>query len=48
MAKQEFSSFEQVAASGLPKTVPIEAIARHFKSKRYSDLLPLDGGYHAV
>jgi hypothetical protein len=39
-----FSSYDEVASSDLPKTVLIDVIARHFESKHYTDLVPLDGG----
>jgi hypothetical protein len=44
VSKQEFSSYDHIASSDLPKTVLIEVIARHFESKHYTDLVPLDGG----
>ena len=41
---EQFSSYDQVASSDLPSTVLNKVIARNGKSKRYTDLLPLDGG----
>jgi hypothetical protein len=41
---EQFSSYDQVASSDLPATVLNKVIAREGKSKRYTDLLPLDGG----
>jgi hypothetical protein len=39
-----FSSYDEVASSGVPRTVLERVIARDGKSKNYGDLLPLDGG----
>lgn len=39
-----YTSFEQVKSSRLPEKVLIGVLARNYKSKRYDDLVPLDGG----
>jgi hypothetical protein len=43
-AERTFDSYAAVAESDVPATVLLKVIAREGKSKRYDDLLPLDGG----
>ena len=43
-AARQYSSYEDVVSSGLPQAVLIKVIARNFKSKTYTQLVPLDGG----
>lgn len=43
-AAETYARYEDVAASGLTKQVLSQVIARGGKSKRYTDVLPLDGG----
>ena len=43
-ATEEFSTFEEVASSDFPKKVLIDVLARGGQSKRYTDLVALDGG----
>jgi hypothetical protein len=43
-SEEKFSSYDQIVSSDLPATILHKVIARSGKSKRYTDLLPLDGG----
>lgn len=43
-ADRTYGSYAEVAASDVPGTALLKVIARDGKSKRYDDLLPLDGG----
>lgn len=44
MESATFGSFDEVERSDLPSTVLHRVISRDGKSKKYTDLLPLDGG----
>mgnify|MGYP000971908929 CR=1 FL=1 len=43
-AEPTYGTYAEVAASDVPATTLLKVISRDGKSKRYDDLLPLDGG----